>query len=393
MMRRMERLERIRQEVLAAISPLPAERLPVALALGRWLSAPVLALRAAPRFTCSAMDGYAARSGDVNGLARLRVRRTVFAGESPGEEVGVGEAVRIYTGAPLPAGADTVVREEAARATEGWVELNGPVRAGENVRQAGEDVPAGGLALDAGVRIGARQLALLTAVGNAEVLVSRRPRVTLVATGDELVAGRTANSNGTALAAALRALGAEVECAEVGDDLDGLACVLERAVAERDALLTIGGVSVGARDHVAAAIGRLGGDVRVHGVPMKPGKPFLFAVVAGKPVFGLPGSPSACLVAFEVFARPALMRLAGAARPFRRALRLPVAEPVSGRPGRARFMWARLEEDGRVRPVGRDAAQVRGPALADALLWVGEGTGELPEGASVLAWLLEDDAA
>jgi molybdopterin biosynthesis enzyme len=126
---------------------------------------------------------------------------------------------------------------------------------------------------------------------------------------------------------------------------------------------------------------------------MKPGKPFLFAVVEGKPLFGLPGSPSACLVAFEVFARPALLRMAGAERSGRRALRLPLAEPVSGRPGRSRLLWARLERDGRVRPIGRDAAQVRGPALADALLYLEEGAGDLDEGVAVEAWLLEDDPA
>jgi molybdopterin molybdotransferase len=126
---------------------------------------------------------------------------------------------------------------------------------------------------------------------------------------------------------------------------------------------------------------------------MKPGKPFLFAIAGGKPVLGLPGSPSACLVAFEVFARPALLALAGAARRTRPALRLRVAEPISGRPGRARLLWASLEPDGRVRPVGRDAAQVRGPALAGALLVVPEGTGDLAAGEEVVAWLLGDDSA
>jgi molybdopterin molybdotransferase len=124
---------------------------------------------------------------------------------------------------------------------------------------------------------------------------------------------------------------------------------------------------------------------------MKPGKPFLFALARGKPVMGLPGSPSACLVAFEVFARPALLALAGAARRERPSVRLPLAEPVDGRPGRARLLWSRLER-GSVRPLGRDAAQVRGPALADALVVLPADTGVLPAGAEVTAWLLDDDA-
>jgi molybdopterin molybdotransferase len=147
-------------------------------------------------------------------------------------------------------------------------------------------------------------------------------------------------------------------------------------------------VSVGERDLVAGALSGLGAEIRVHGVPMKPGKPFLFALLGGKPVLGLPGSPSACLVAFEVFARPALLRLAGAARIDRPRAWLPLAESCQGRPGRARFLWASIEPDGRVRPVGRDAAQIRGPALAQALVRIGEGAGDVPEGERVEAWLL-----
>jgi molybdopterin molybdotransferase len=374
----MDKLEHYREAVLAGVVRLPPERVTLAAASGRWLLEPVRARRAAPPFACSAMDGYAVRSSDVAGTVRLRVVRALFAGDLPGAPISAGEAARIYTGAPLPPGADAVVREEAARA-------------GENVRPAGEDVALGGLALSPGVRLGARQLGLLKAVAAEEVHVARRPRVALVCTGDELVAARTPNSNGATLAAALRAIGAEVALEEVGDDLERLTSALAQALAASDAVVTVGGVSVGARDLVPAAVARAGGEVRVHGVPMKPGKPFLFALGRDKPIFGLPGSPSACLAAYEVFARPALLTLSGAAQPFRRALRLPLAEAVEGRKGRARFLWARLEGDGRVRPVGRDAAQIRGPALADALLWLRAGTGELREGDLAETWLLEDD--
>jgi molybdopterin molybdotransferase len=125
---------------------------------------------------------------------------------------------------------------------------------------------------------------------------------------------------------------------------------------------------------------------------MKPGKPFLFALAGEKPILGLPGSPSACLVALEMFARPAILRLAGAERVGRRALRVKLAAAAPGKPGRARLLWALLEPGGRVRPLGRDSAQVRGPALADALLLVPEAAGELPAGTEVEAWLLDDDA-
>ena len=387
----MDRLERLREAVRSAVAALPGERVALAGAAGRALTRAVEAVYGAPPFSCSAMDGYAVCAADVTGPARLAVSRTIYAGELPGAPLARGTAARIFTGAPLPPGADAVVREEAAREGDGEVEPREAPRAGENVRQAGEDVTAGGIALAAGARLGPRQLALLAAVGVQEVEVARRPRVALLSTGDEVVSGRTPDSNGVALAGALAALGAEVDRRRVPDDLDALAAALAAALAGSDAVVTVGGVSIGARDHVRAAVERTGGEVRVHGVPMKPGKPFLFALAGGKPVFGMPGSPSACLVAFEVFARPALLALTGAARHQRRRLRLPLAEPLGGRPGRTRFVWARLEPEGAVRPIGRDAAQIRGPALADALIRLGEDTGELAAGELVETWLLEDD--
>jgi molybdopterin molybdotransferase len=261
-------------------------------------------------------------------------------------------------------------------------------RPGENVRAAGEDVAAGGLALEAGAVVGPRQAALLAAVGVERVRVHRRPRVAILSTGDEVVRGRTPDSNGVALEGLVAALGATVLRRAVPDRLEAVRDAIADALAGADAVVTVGGVSVGERDHVPAALAALGADLRVHGVPMKPGKPFLFALAGGKPVFGLPGSPSACLVAFEVFARPALLALAGAAVRDRPAIPARLAEPVSGRAGRARLLWARLEPGGSVRPLGKDAAQIRGPALADALLLVPADAGDLAAGAEVTAWLV-----
>jgi molybdopterin molybdotransferase len=389
----MDRLEDIRDRILLALGPLPAERAALTRAEGRFLAEPVMARMAAPPADCSAMDGYALRSADAGGSGSLNVVETVFAGEMAARPLGPGEAARIFTGAPLPAGADAVVREESVSLENGRVRLRAEVRRGENVRRAGEDVAKGGLALPAGVRLGPRQVSLCAAVGVEEVAVHRRPRVTVISTGDELVRGRTPDSNGPAVAGLARAVGVEVATRLVGDELPAVTEAVAESLGQGDAVVTIGGVSVGRRDHVPVALERLGAELLVHGVPMKPGKPFLFARCGGKAVLGLPGSPSACLVAFEVFARPALLRLAGAARPLRRALRIPLAEPAEGRPGRARFLWARLDPDGRARPLGRDAAQVRGPALADLLLYVPAGRGDLGEGEAVEAWLLEDAGA
>lgn len=386
----MDRLAALRAQVLEAIGRLPAERCSLASAAGRWLAEPVVARRAAPPASCSAMDGYAVRAAEVNGPVVLPVAFAVYAGDAPPGPLPAGQVARVFTGAPLPEGADAVVMEELVREEGGRAAFRGPARAGENVRLAGEDVAEGEEALPAGARLGPRQLGLCAAVEATELRLFRRLRVALVSTGDEVVGLRTPDSNGAVLAAALADLGAEVSRRAVGDDLAAVAAALSAALGEADAVVTIGGVSVGRRDHVPAALGLLGGQVRVHGVPMKPGKPFLFATVQGKPFLGLPGSPSACLVAFEVFARPALLRLSGAAQVLRRRLALPLAGPVEGRAGRARFLWGRLDDDGRAAPLGRDAAQVRGPALADLLLHLREGTGSLPAGAPVEAWLLED---
>ena len=392
MMPGLERLLSIRDEVVHAVAPVQAEDVPLAAILGRYLAADALARVQSPPHTCSAMDGYAVLAAEVTGPCELRVVTTIYAGDVPGMSLARGEAARIFTGATLPEGADAVVREEATRRAGERVRFLEAARPGENVRRAGEDVAQGALALAAGTRIGARQAALLGAVGVASASVRRQPRVAIVSTGDEVVSGRTPDSNGAALEGLLGAIGAVPDRRAVGDRLEEVAAALSSALASADAVLTVGGVSVGERDHVPAALARLGADVRVHGVPMKPGKPFLFALAGGKPVFGLPGSPSACLVAFEVFARPALLALCGASRRERPAFPVRLAEPADGRPGRARLLWARIEPGGLARPVGRDAAQVRGPALADALLLVPAGTGALAAGAELTAWLLEDDA-
>ncbi len=385
----MERLLEIRDRLLAVVAPLPGERVALAEAEGRWLSREVAAAVAAPPDTCSAMDGFAVRAAEIEAGAVLRVGQTIFAGARPGP-LAPGVADRIFTGAPLPSRADAVVREEAVELDGGRVRFRAPASPGENVRWAGEDVAAGGRALEPGQRLGPRQLALLQAVGVGAVDVVRRPAIALLSTGDEVVTGRVPDSNGAALAGLLRDLGARVERAAIADRVEDLRREIGGALARCDAVVTVGGVSVGARDHVPEALRALGAEVLVHGVPMKPGKPFLFAMAAGRPAICLPGSPAACLAAFEVFGRPALLALAGAARRSRPTFRLRLADPVSGRPGRARLLWARLEPDGRARPVGRDAAQIRGPALADLLLLVPSDAGDLPAGAEVTAWSLAD---
>jgi len=381
-----------RERVLGRIRPIGSERVSLASAFGRVLAEPAVACQPAPPFTCSAMDGFAIRFRDL-GSDSLEVAATYYAGDVPGNTLLRGQAARIFTGAPLPEGADTVVREEAAREEGGRVRFVGTAREGEHVRLRGEDVALGAEALPAGVRLGARQLGLCAAVVLEELAVFRRPRAAVIATGDEVVAGSVPNSNGLALALALTSAGVEASLSAAPDELDAIAAALRRALETHDAVLTIGGVSVGAKDFVPRAVAQLGGEQVIHGVPMKPGKPFLFAEALGRPIFGLPGSPSACLVAFEVFVRPALLRLAGRSSVERTMLELPVAAPLSSRDERTRLFWARIEADGTVRPIGRDAAQVRGPAIADALIELPAGRGDVAVGERVRVRLLGEDAS
>lgn len=387
----MERILAIREEVLRAIVPIPGEEVTLSEAAGRFLVADEAARRASPPYACSAMDGYAVRAAEARDGAGLRVVETLFAGDEACRPLGANEAARIFTGAPLPDGADAVVMQEVVRVEAGLAYAELAVASGQNVRRQGEDLAAGVLALEAGTRLGARQLALLAAVGVDRVAVRRRPRVAVVSTGEEIVRGRVRDSNGPAVAGVLRAAGASVSTRAVGDRQDALVASLREALDGADAVVTIGGVSVGDRDLVPPAVSAIGAERRLHGVPMKPGKPFLFALAGAKPILGLPGSPSACLVALEVFGRPAILRLAGARRTARRTLTLPLGAPFANKPGRAHFVWSRIEE-GRALPLGRDSAQVRGPALADALLRIPEAAADLPAGAEVEAWLLDDDA-
>jgi molybdopterin molybdotransferase len=385
----MARLDDIRRSVIESVHPLPAETVDRALAGGRWLAETAVAAVAAPPLSCSAMDGFALRAEDLTPAQPLQVAFTVYAGDPVPAALRRGEAARIYTGAPVPENAAAVVPQEAARVEGDRVAPKSHVTEGANIRRAGEDVAPGQVALEPGRRLNPRALGLCAAVGVDALRVTRAPRVALIATGDEVVRGRTPDSNGASLVALLDELGAEVTTVAVGDDLDDLERALRTAASGADAVITIGGVSVGAKDLVPTALAHAGATVRVHGAPMKPGKPFLFATLGSTAVFGLPGSPSACLVAFEVFARPALLRMSGAAHPFRPVVKAPLGEVLEGRAGRDRFAWARLDDEGRVWPLGRDSAQVRGPAVANVLLRVRADTGDVAAGEAAEAWLLE----
>ncbi|SFL28452.1 gephyrin-like molybdotransferase Glp [Methylorubrum salsuginis] len=308
--------------ILAAIpGPVEAESIPVARAAGRTLAADLAALRTQPPFPASAMDGYAVRAADVAQVpATLRLVGTSAAGHGYSERVGPGEAVRIFTGAPVPEGADAILIQENAETEGDTVTAREPVAAGRFLRRAGLDFAKGETLLRAGETLDARRLALAAAAGHAVLPMRRRPRVAVIATGDELVRpGETpawdqiVASNGLALAALATEAGAEaIDLGIVADDLAALRDAIARArAAGADLVVTLGGASVGDHDLVQAALREEGLELGFWRVALRPGKPLMFGRLGPMTVIGLPGNPVSSIVCGLLFVVPAIRALLG----------------------------------------------------------------------------------
>ncbi|MEH3120248.1 MAG: molybdopterin molybdotransferase MoeA [Methylorubrum populi] len=310
------------EKILAAIpGPVEAEDVPIARAAGRTLAAGLSATRTQPPFPASAMDGYAVRAADVATVpARLRLIGTSAAGHGFPGRVGPGEAVRIFTGAPVPEGADAILIQENAEAGGATVTAREPVAAGRFLRRAGLDFREGETLLRAGATLDARRLALAASAGHAVLPVRRKPRVAVLATGDELVRpGETARwdqivaSNGLALAALSLEAGAEpIDLGIVRDDLGALRDAIGRArAAGVDLLVTLGGASVGDHDLVQAALGAEGMELGFWRVALRPGKPLMHGRLGAMTVIGLPGNPVSSIVCGLLFVVPAIRALLG----------------------------------------------------------------------------------
>lgn len=323
------RVDEAEQLIAARVSPLSrTETVALEDARGRSLAADLIAPVPLPTFDNSAVDGFAVRHGDLRAEAptRLAVGETIYAGASPTSAVGAGVAVRIFTGAPMPVGADTVFMQEDCRIEDGAVILPAGLARGANVRHAGEDIGKGAVALAAGGIIGAREAALAAALGVPRLAVRRRTRVALFSTGDELVepgeplgSARTYDANRAMLAMLLRAHGAEVtDLGILADEPESLARSLRRAADGHDLILTSGGVSAGEADFVRAAVTRVG-QLVFWRLAIKPGRPVALGVIGAEEskenaaFVGLPGNPVAVFVTFAHVVRPLLLRLAGAA--------------------------------------------------------------------------------
>ena len=324
------------EKVLAGVEPLPPEETPLAQAHGRVLAEDLVALRTQPPADVSAMDGYAVRSVDVSYVpARLTVIGEVAAGRPFAGKVGLREAARIFTGGIMPAGADAVVIQELTQRDGDFVTVSKPTDAGRNVRSQGIDFTAGDLLLAKGRRLSSRDLALAAAMNHAAMPTHRAPRVALFATGDELVLpgsklepGQIVYSNGYALAALIRAEGAQLmDQGIVPDRLDDTVAAIARARRwNADVLVTTGGASVGEYDLVQKALGAADFDLSFWRVALRPGRPMLHGQIAEMRVLGLPGNPVSSFVCAFLFLVPLLRRLVG-----RGDLTHPVETAILGR--------------------------------------------------------------
>ena len=398
-------VEEAHEQVLAHVELLGSEAVPIPLALGRVLAGDAIAHEMLPGFANSAMDGYAVHAEDTAGASSDHPVRFKLIGEVPAGSVfsgGIahGEAVRILTGAPVPETCDAVLQQELAHAGADWVEFLAAAAPGNNIRYPGEDVRVGDVLVRGGTELGPAEIALLAALGVHPVTVTRRPRVAILSTGDELAPlgtvpqpGQIRESNGPYLAAAVLRAGAEpVMLGIARDRSEEIRAALEQAKTA-DLILTSGGVSVGDYDLVKQIL-QSEGDIEFWRVRMRPGKPLAFGRLGTTPLLGLPGNPVSAAVTFELFGRPAIRRMLGCRNVDRPAVQVVYDGSPMSRGDRRHYVRVRLHSRDATlvaQPTGDQASHVisslRG---ATALLIVPEGEGDIQPGERLTALLLND---
>ena len=393
-------VEEALEAILSRVPLLQTERVDVLGALGRALAEPVVARRAIPPWSNSSMDGYAVRAEDTRRGAALAIVGRVEAGEMPARGVGQGEAMRIFTGAPLPEGADTVLPQEDVEATADSIALRGPTARAAYVRRRGEDVEVGARVLEPGTLLTAAEVGLLATLGYGQIRVFRRPRVAILSTGNELAdlgtepgPGQIPNTNTyTLMAQVLEAGGDPIN---LGVARDRLEAIEERVRAARDAdvLVSSAGVSVGELDLVREALTRAGAALHLWQVSMRPGKPITFGSLGSHPVWGLPGNPVSAMVTFELFVRPALLKMGGRRRLTRPRVRARTLEVVPNPGSRRGYLRVQLEAtaDGLgARLTGEQGSAIlRSMVAADGLAVVPPDT-VVPAGAEIEVIQLRD---
>jgi len=400
-------IEEARARVLVEAHALPVESTALAEAFGLVLAEEIVASHNVPPFDNAGMDGFAVRAEDIvdatsDHPVELTITETIPAGRVASRALGPDEAIKIMTGAPVPEGADAVVQSELVEERDGQVLFYQPVKRRINIRGAGEDVRAGDRVFGLGQVLGPAEIGLLASLGHPVVQVHRRPRVAIIATGSELVPvdrplgpGQIRNSNSFSLRAQCQQLGIEpVVLGIVSDDYAATKAIMAEGL-EYDVLLTSGGVSVGQFDFVKDVQDELGVERRLWGVSMKPGKPLSFGVKNGKLVFGLPGNPVSVMVSFELFVRPALLRLMGHQKTTRPLHRAVIVEDVANSDGRVYVVRVRAWREGSVWHASSTGAQgsgiLRSMVGANGLAFVPGGPRGVKAGEEVDFLLLRED--
>ena len=397
-------VEEALDQILSRVDRIGSERVELLACLGRVLAEPIPARFNIPPWPNSSMDGYALSSRDTRqagpeNLVELKVVGTIPAGSVAESPLRAGEVVRIFTGAPLPDGADSVIPQEEVQVRDGVIGIPRPVAPGEFVRSRGEDLRAGEMALPAGQGIGPAEVGLLAALGRSRALVFRRPRVAILSTGDEVVelggevtGGKIPNSNSYSLMAQVLEAGGEP--LNVGVARDSRESIEERLRwgLSADVLISSAGVSVGDYDFVRDALQQLGAELHLWQVAMRPGKPITFGSLGGRPIFGLPGNPVSAMVTFELFVRPALRKMAGHTALHRPLIRARALSPIPN-PGRRRgYLRVAVSTEGgeyTARLTGNQGSAILTSMVAAAGLAVVPPDATIPEGGSVPVLLLK----
>lgn len=362
------------KRLFALAHPLPMEQAPIAACTGRWLASDLPALRDQPWADLSAMDGYAVRAAEQPGP--WRVTMTSSAGDMAQPSLTPGEACRIFTGAPIPAGADAVlIQENSAVDGDSIRAIDGTLEPGRHVRPAASDFAKGVPLLPAGAWLGPAQIALAVLGGHGTLPVQRRPRIALLSTGNELVApgqlvspGRLPSSNAPMLTAMLSALPCDID--DIGiipDDLDAMTQALDRA-RTADIIVTTGGASVGDHDLVRPAFTRAGGSLDFWKIRMRPGKPLMAGRLGNSLFLGLPGNPASAFVTGFLFLAPLVRYISGASRPLPFMTKARLSSPLPQTGERDDYLRAFRAEDGVVSVTSQDSAATAAMAMADCLI-------------------------
>ena len=401
----MIRVDEALQIILDTVTPLPLEKVNLLEALGRVIGEDVVAPRNLPPKNNSAMDGYAVRAGDTKGAAIgnpvvLSVVEDIPAGIVPQKALSAGEAARIMTGAPLPDGADAVVRMEDTRKEGQHVQILAEAAPGLDIRLAGEDVGAGETVILCGAVIRPAEVGMLAALGRSFVYVYQRPTVAILATGDELVDideppsdWKIISSNSYATAAQVLESGADVmQLGIVRDRREDLIAKFQ-AAARADLIISSGGVSVGDYDLVKDIMKEVGNAMQFWQVAMRPGKPLAFGSIRGVPVFGLPGNPVSSMVSFEQFVRPSLLKMMGHRQLFRKQVRAVLEDDLAKKAGMRYFIRGQVRwEAGRyyVKSTGEQGSGIlKSMVLANGLIVLPEEATFVSQGTEVPVQLLD----